>query len=501
MNFDPVLLGPRMGPMKAAGLWPDETINGRLERALKNCPSKVAVVAYRDGYDEPIRLTYLEIDARAESVARSLVALGVGSGDVVSFQLPNWWEFMALALACARIGAVANPLMPIFRQHELKFMLNFGESKVFVVPKRYRGFDYEEMARGMLPDLPLLKQLVVVGGEGEDSFDRQLMRNDLPPLSGPALAPDDVMLLMYTSGTTGEPKGVMHTSNTLFSNLHAFAERLELDGSEVILGFSPMAHLTGFGYLATLPIFLNATAALQDVWDPKRALYIARAEKATFTLAATTFLSDMCLAAENGEEISPTFTKCGCAGAPIPPVLIERANKLGLRVCSIWGMTENGAVTITEPARALEKSSCSDGRPVAGMEVKVVEPDGKEAPRGEVGELLVRGASLFGGYLKRPQHNNTDAEGWFDTGDLAFMDADGYIRITGRSKDVVIRGGENVPVVEMENILYRHPSIASVAVVGFPDKRFGERVCAFVTLKVGCRFTFGDMTAYLTACR
>lgn len=498
MNFDPVLLGPRMGQMKAAGLWPDETINGRLARALKNCPSKVAVVAYRDGYDEPIRLTYLEIDARAESVARSLVALGVGSGDVVSFQLPNWWEFMALALACARIGAVANPLMPIFRQHELKFMLNFGESKVFVVPKRYRGFDYEEMARGMLPDLPLLKQLVVVGGEGEDGFDRQLMRNDLPPLSGPALAPDDVMLLMYTSGTTGEPKGVMHTSNTLFSNLHAFAERLELDGSEVILGFSPMAHLTGFGYLATLPIFLNATAALQDVWDPKRALYIARAEKATFTLAATTFLSDMCLAAENGEEISPTFTKCGCAGAPIPPVLIERANKLGLRVCSIWGMTENGAVTITEPACALEKSSCSDGRPVAGMEVKVVEPDGKEAPRGEVGELLVRGASLFGGYLKRPQHNNTDAEGWFDTGDLAFMDADGYIRITGRSKDVVIRGGENVPVVEMENILYRHPSIASVAVVGFPDKRFGERVCAFVTLKVGCRFTFEDMTAYLT---
>lgn len=498
MNFDPVLLGPRMEPMKAAGLWPDETINDRLERALKNCPNKVAVVAYRDGYDEPVRLTYLELDARAERVARSLVALGVGRGDVVSFQLPNWWEFIALALACARIGAVANPLMPIFRQHELKFMLNFGESKVFVVPKTYRGFDYEEMARGMLPDLPLLKQLVVVGGEGEDGFDSRLMRNDLLPLSGTALAPDDVMLLMYTSGTTGEPKGVMHTSNTLFSNLYAFAERLELDESEVILGFSPMAHLTGFGYLATLPIFLNAITALQDVWDPKRALHIARAEKATFTLAATTFLSDMCLAAENGEDISPTFTKCGCAGAPIPPVLIERANKLGLRVCSIWGMTENGAVTITEPARALEKSSCSDGRPVVGMEVKVVEPNGKEVPRGEVGELLVRGASLFGGYLKRPQHNNTDAQGWFDTGDLAFMDADGYIRIAGRSKDVVIRGGENVPVVEMENILYRHPSIASVAVVGFPDKRFGERACAFVTLKAGCRFTFEDMTAYLT---
>lgn len=499
MEFDPVLLAARLGPMKSRGLWRDETINPHLKRAVELCPEKTAVIAYRHDREQPVRLSYRELDARVEKVARSLAALGVGAKDVVSFQLPNWWEFVVLALACARIGAVANPVMPIFRQHELNFMLNFGESKVFVVPKTYRGFDYEAMARGMLSGLPHLQHLVVVDGSGPDSFEAKLLRDDAPPLSGPALAPDDVMLLMYTSGTTGEPKGVMHTSNTLFSNLHAYIERMELSPGEVILGASPMAHLTGYGYLATLPVILNATTVLQDLWEPKRALQIIRDEGVTFSMASATFVADLCNAVEAGEQTSPKFNKFNCAGAPIPPVLIERAQRLmGLSICSAWGMTENGAVTVTEPARAGEKSGISDGRPLPGVEIKVVDVNGVSLAPGEVGELLLRACSNFAGYLKRPQLNNVDAEGWFDTGDLAFIDAEGYLRIAGRSKDVVIRGGENIPVVEIENLLYKHPAIASAAVVGYPDKRFGERVCAFVALKQGCSFTFEDMTAYFT---
>lgn len=498
MNFDPVLLAARLGPMKANGMWRDQTIDVFFQRALRQFPDKIAMVAYRDGRDEPVRLSYSELDARVDRVARALAALGVGRGDVVTYQLPNWWEFVVLAFACTRIGAVSNPVMPIFRQHELKYILNFGESKIFIVPKTYRGFDYEAMARGMLADLPHLKHLVIVDGDGADSFTTRLMRADTPPLKAAGIGPDDVMLLMYTSGTTGEPKGVMHTSNTLFSNLHAYAERMELKDSEIILGASPLAHLTGYGYLATLPVILNATTVLQDVWDAKRALQIVRAENVTFSMASAIFVADLCAAAEKGEKSAPTFTKFNCAGAPIPPVLIERADKLlGLRICSAWGMTENGAVTVTEPARCFEKSGCSDGRPLPGMEVKVVGAGGLPLPTGEVGELLVRGASLFAGYLKRPQLNATDADGWFDTGDLARLDAEGYVRIAGRSKDVVIRGGENIPVVDIENLLYKHPSIGAVAVVGFPDKRFGERVCAFVTVKPGSSFTFEDMTAYL----
>ncbi|WP_332672345.1 cyclohexanecarboxylate-CoA ligase [Aromatoleum sp.] len=498
MNFDPVLLTSRLGPMKTAGWWRDETIDVYFRRALRNCPDKPAVVAYRDGKAEPVRLTYHELDERTDRIARGLAALGVAHGDLVTFQLPNCWQFIALSLACARLGAAANPVMPIFRQHELTYMLSFGESKVFVVPKTFRKFDYETMARELQPKLPLLKQVVVIDGDGEDSFDRLLMRDDTPPLSGPGLAPDDVALLMYTSGTTGEPKGVMHTSNTLFSNLHAYIERMELGSSDVILGASPMAHLTGYGYLAMLPLILNSTTVLQEIWDPARALEIVRDEGITFSMASTAFISDMCAAVEAGAPVSPQFTKFNCAGAPIPPVVIARANELmGLRVCSAWGMTECGAVTVTEPARALEKSGESDGRPLPGIEVRIAEADGAPLPHGETGRLLIRGASLFAGYLKRPQLNATDAEGWFDTGDLAFQDAEGYIRISGRSKDIVIRGGENIPVVEIENLLYQHPAITTVAVVGYPDRRLGERVCAFVSLKPGFTVTFADLTAYL----
>lgn len=497
MKFDPVLIYPRMEEMKKQGLWRDETIELYMKRALERYPNKNAVISYRDGHAESVRLSYRELDARVDRIARALVSLGVARSDVVSFQIPNSWQFIALALACARIGAVANPVMPIFREHELNFMLNFGESKVFIVPKTYRGFDYEQMARGMLPGLPHLLQLVVVDGEGDDSFDRVLLRDDTPPLTEPGIGPDDVLLLMYTSGTTGEPKGVMHTSNTLFSNLHAYIKTMELSADDIILGASPMAHLTGYGYLAMLPLVLNSTTVLQDIWEPKRALEIAAKEGVTFSMASATFIADMCNAVEAGVPPAPRFNKFSCAGAPIPPVVIERADKLlGMRVCSAWGMTENGAITITEPARALEKSGVSDGRPVPGIEVKVVDENGNMLPVGQVGDLLVRGASLFAGYLKRPHLNSTDKHGWFNTGDRAFLDDEGYIRIAGRTKDLVIRGGENIPVVEIENLLYKHPSIATVAVVGYPDARLGERVCAFVTLKPGKTFSFAEMVAY-----
>lgn len=498
MQFDPVLLAPRMAAMKAAGWWRDETINHFFDRALQQCPDKLAVVAYAQGCEQPLRLSYQALDARVARIAGNLLRLGVGRQDVVTFQLPNCWEFVALSLACARIGAVANPVMPIFRQHELKFMLNFGESKIFVVPRLFRGFDYPAMAQGMRAELPHLQHVLVVGGEGEDSFDASLLAPAALAPHGPGIGADDVLLLMYTSGTTGEPKGVMHTSNTLFANLHAYIERMALGPEDVVLGASPMAHLTGYGYLAMLPILLSATTVLQDIWDARRALQIVRSEGVTFSMASTPFVADLCNAVEAGEATSPRFATFCCAGAPIPPVMIERAHQvLGMRLCSAWGMTENGAVTVTGPAQALDKSGVSDGCPLPGMEVKVVDSQGQCAPAGESGALLVRGASLFAGYLKRPQLNGVSADGWFDTGDVACVDADGYIRITGRTKDVVIRGGENIPVVEIENLLYQHPAIATVAIVGYPDKRLGERVCAFVSLNPGMHFSFDDMVAYL----
>lgn len=506
MNFDPVLIAPRLAAMKQAGLWKDQTVLHAMAQALRSCPDKTAVVAYRSDRPAPVRLSYRELDARAARIAASLKAMGVGHADVVSFQLPNWWEFIALSLACARLGAVANPVMPIFRQRELKFMLDFGDAKVLVVPKLYKGFDHEAMARELLPQLTCTPKLVVVDGTGPDSFEQALLGSSAParaeelaPGSEPTLTADDVLLLMYTSGTTGEPKGVMHTSNTLFANLRAFIQAYALGQQDVILGASPMAHLTGFGYLAMIPLLLNATTVLQDIWEPRQALELIRDEGITFSMASSPFVADLCAAAEAGGPVSPAFANFCCAGAPIPPVLIDRAHKvLGLHVSSAWGMTECGAVTVTEPARALQKSGSTDGRPLPGIELKVVDHDGTALPTGQTGKLFVRGASLFGGYLKRAHLNATDADGWFDTGDLAFLDTEGYVRINGRSKDIIIRGGENIPVMEIENLLYKHPAVAMVAIVGYPDARLGERACAFIATKPGMDFSIDDMSRYLT---
>jgi cyclohexanecarboxylate-CoA ligase len=254
----------------------------------------------------------------------------------------------------------------------------------------------------------------------------------------------------------------------------------------------------GDGYLAMIPLVLNSTTVLQDVWDANRALELATKEGVTFSMASSVFVADMCDATAAGAPVSPAFNKFCCAGAPIPPVVVDRARELmGLTVCSAWGMTENGAVTITEPGRALTKSGVSDGRPVPGMEVRTVDSAGAAAPTGTTGALHVRGASLFGGYLKRPELNATDADGWFDTGDLAFLDSEGYIRIDGRSKDIIIRGGENIPVVEIENLLYQHPSIDVAAIVGYPDERMGEKCCAVLVLKPDTTFTMSDMSTYL----
>ena len=259
-----------------------------------------------------------------------------------------------------------------------------------------------------------------------------------------------------------------------------------------------MAHQSGFLYGLLMPVILRTTVVLQDIWNGKRAAELIDEEGATFTFASTPFLSDLTDAVEQGCGKVASLRFFVAAGAPIPRVLVERATKtLGATVISAWGMTENGAVTTTQPGDPNEKAFFTDGRALPGMEVKVVAADGSLLPPGEEGLLKVRGCSNFVGYLRRPQLYNHDAEGWFDTGDLARADADGYIRITGRAKDIIIRGGENIPVIEIEGLLFRHPAVQSVAIVGMPDARLGERACVFVVPKSGQRFSFDDMIRFM----
>jgi cyclohexanecarboxylate-CoA ligase len=357
----------------------------------------------------------------------------------------------------------------------------------------------------MQPNLPALKQVVVLGGSQTNSFHSLL--------SGPAWenepdaaqiltrrrpVPDDVTQLIYTSGTTGEPKGVMHTANTLMANIVPYAQRLKLGADDVVLMASPMAHQTGFMYGLIMPILLRASAVLQDVWEPKRAVDLVREYGCSFTMASTPFLADLArTVTETGHDV-PTLRTFLCAGAPIPGPLVEQARKaMGTKIVSAWGMTENGAVTLIELDDDDTLACTTDGTPLPGVQIKVVDVDGSTLPTGQAGKLLVRACSNFGGYLKRPQLNGTDTEGWFDTGDLARIDARGYVRITGRSKDVIIRGGENIPVVEIEALLYRHPAIAMAAIVAYPDERLGERACAMVVCKPGQSLDLPGLVAYL----
>ena len=505
MEFDAVLLAPRRAESKARGYWHDRTINDYLEACLDACPDKVALTAIRLDTRDERRFTYLELAALADRVAVGLSRLGVGRNDVVAMQLPNWWQFSLLYLACSRIGAVVNPLMPIFRERELSFMLRHGEAKLLIVPKTFRNFDHEAMARALQPTLTSLKRIVVVGGDGKDDFETLLTTPEWEKQTDAAAiltqnrpGPDDITQLIYTSGTTGEPKGVMHSANTLMANIIPYAERLRLDSSDTILMASPMAHQTGFMYGLLMPIMLKASAVLQDAWDPAKAADLIRRENVTFTMASTPFLTDLTRTVAESAQPVPSLRIFLCAGAPIPGPLVEQAQAgLGAKIISAWGMTENGAVTLIKPDDDDKLAASTDGCALPGVEVKIVDAEGKALPFGQIGKLIVRACSNFGGYLKRPQWNGTDADGWLDTGDLAHMDANGYIRISGRSKDVIIRGGENIPVVEIEALLYKHPAVAQVAIVAYLDERLGERACAVIVPKTGKTIDFATMVDFL----
>jgi len=486
---------------REAGYWLDKSVDQLLTEAVAKTPDKVSIVADRADREQAVRLTFRELESRANRAATSLLRLGVGRGDIVTVQLPNWWEFVVTAFACSKIGAVMNPVMPILRERELVYILNFCKAKVFIVPKTYRGFDYAAMAQGMRGDLPDLQHVIIVDGDGPDSFERALLASD-PGKLPPGLAPDDMSVLMFTSGTTGEPKGVMHTSNSLIACCKALTGRFGLDSSDVMLVASPVGHMTGYAAIVLLSVYLGGTMILQDVWEAKHGVSLMAREGVTYTAASTPFLGDICEAVKAGAPHPKDLRSFLCGGAPIPSVLIERAaNELGLKVCSLWGMTEILSGTLTEPSRAGEKSATTDGRAQDGMEVRIVDLDGRPLPAGQSGRLLVRGAQMFKGYYKRPELHTFDSEGWFDSGDLAYMDEDGYIRISGRVKDILIRGGENVPVVEVENLLYKHPAVAAVALVGFPDARLGERGCAFIVPRPGSTIDLAAVQAYLSDCK
>lgn len=506
MDFDAVLIPTRKEAMLKQGHWLNQTILDFLRSAVEKNPDKTALVSFKVENQTEQTFSYQQLWDMTNKIALGLKQLGIEKNDVVSCQLPNWWEFTLLYLACSRIGAVLNPLMPIFRERELEFMLKHGESKVFVVPKTFRNFSHEQLANQLHNKLDTLQHVVVVNSEGENNFDRLLLNHGLEQnaaavvaLDGLESGPDDITQLIFTSGTTGEPKGVMHTANTLFSNIVPYAERLHLTENDVVLMASPMAHQTGFMYGLMMPIQLNTKVVLQDVWDVSKAVDLIHQHQVNFTMASTPFLNDLSNTVAEQHDKVDSLKIFLCAGAPIPGPLVQKAREiLGVKVISAWGMTECGAVTTTCPEDDDERSFNTDGIALPGVDVKIVDKTGQTKPVNESGRLMIRACSGFGGYLKRAHLNDIDADGWFDTGDIAYQDEKGYIRICGRKKDVIIRGGENIPVAEIESLLYKHPNVAVVALVAYADERLGERACAIIKLKDQAQsLSFNELVDFL----
>jgi len=496
-------ISERIEHEKTRGFWPEKTIEDYFRRQLEQTPHAVAIYEHRADRGDVENITYAELDARVANIAANLARLGVGKGDAVSFQLPNWWEFVAIHMACVRIGAISNPLMPIFRQRELSFMIANVEARVLIVPESFKNFDHQALGRELLEEIGCLSHLFVVGGQGDDSFEQCLLAaGEAPSSSIPAkplsaLEPNDLMQVLYTSGTTGQPKGVMHTSNTLFSSIVEFSKEIGLNTGDTIFMPSPLAHQTGFCYGIMMAAYHGGALVITDVWDPVIALELMEKYSVAYTFAATPFLSDLTNAQSEQQCNLSGFRMFVTAGAPISPALVVKAREiLKTNIMAGWGMTEVGMATVTPRDGA--RIEDSDGKAIAGSEVRVIDENGALSTYGVEGRLQYRGSVCCIGYYKRPDLQAVDEDGWLETGDNAFQDEKGFIRITGRSKDIIIRGGENIPVVEVENLVLGMKEVSEAALVAMPDKRLNEKGCLFISLSGTQKLELEQVCSHLT---
>lgn len=506
MTFETILTPQLVELYTSAGYWIDRTITDYLDEWAEHTPDKVAFI------DPRRQITYGELQAEVDHVALGLLELGISPGDVISFQLPNWIEWVVLHYAATRVGAISNPLIPIYRAREVDFMVRLAESKMIVVPSTFRDFDHVDMIDQLRGDWPALEHVLVVDGkpgQGTSSWEDFVAtpwgeRRDRAELTALRPDPNDVTLLIFTSGTTGEPKGVMHSHNTVVAANDALPDRLGITSETVFHMASTLAHLTGFLYGARLNVQNGATCVLQDVWNNEEFARLVEKHGISYTSGATPFLHDMLGAPNLADHDLSSLTRFCCMGAPIPRAIVREAKEKlpNTVVLGGWGQTENGLVTLGIPGDPEEKIIETDGYPWPGMEIRTLDADGAPVAPGEEGSLQVRGPFLFIGYAKRIEMTRDLFEdGWFDTGDLAKIDDEGYVRLSGRTKDVIIRGGENIPVAYVENVLYENPKLQSVAVIGIPDPRLQERACACVILgpDAGGEFTFEEMTDFLAA--
>lgn len=477
---------------------PGATLFDAFEKALANTPDKTLVVAGEK------RWSYREVGERVEALAANLAALGIGHGDAISLQLPNWAEFMVIHLAATRLGAITNPLLPIYRAKELGYILGFAKTKMVFIPGEFRRFDYPEMYRELAKSLPDLRHVCVVGGGCPDDmtdFETLLRAESAPPAPRRQFDGGDVSALIFTSGTESNPKGVLHSHDTMMFGNHAVTQSLGLTSEEIIWAASPIGHATGLEWSVRLSVFLGATVVMQEVWDVPTAIDLIERERCTFTTAATPFAA--MLAEEPGvtERDLSSFRIFLCGGAAIPSTLgATMRERVGCTLMPLWGMSECFIATLCGVDDTPEHLFGTDGRAMPGTEMAIFDATRtRRLPPGEEGEIATRGPHVCLGYFNDPVRTaeTFSPEGWLFSNDLGTMDQDGYIRVVGRIKDIINRGGLKISAGEVEDLLIRHPGVKAVALVGVPDVKLGEKSCACVVPKPGAAVSLGDLVGML----
>ena len=474
--------------------WSNRHLSSLLRRAAAGSPDKLAVV------DGSVRLTYRELNHLADAVTDALAGAGIESGDVVSWQLPNWWEAVVIHHGIIGLGAISNPLLTILRERELSYMLRNSGSRLLFAPSTFRGVDHASMLSKLRAGLPDLESVVIVrpGDDEVPSFTDFINGRSAPPPVVRASRATDATLLLYTSGTEANPKGALHSHNTLDYEIRTIVENFDLSSEDVVFMPSPLPHITGVCYGIHLPVMLQAPVVLQDVWDAKRGLDLIESEGCSFTVAATPFLRMLCEEPSlSGRDLS-AFRNFACGGADVSPSLVRSASeRLGLPVVRVYGSTEFPTLSCGRPSDPLDRRAETDGYLLGRAEVRCIDEEGLDLPAGCVGELLVRGPELFLGYLDPEITARSMIDGWFSTGDLGTIEPDGAVVIRGRKKDIIIRGGENISAKEVEDLLLQNPDLQEVAVVASPDPVMVERVCAFVVARHGSSPSLPDIVAEL----
>ncbi|MGE4239172.1 AMP-binding protein [Ramlibacter sp.] len=485
--------GDRAERWRREGRWPDLTLGELAKRRAEESPRRTALVDGREYsfatfYDDGVRL------------ASALLARGLKPGDVVSFQLPNWYEGCVVCLAAALAGLVANPLVPIYREAELKYMLANSRSRLVFIPAIFRGFDYRAMIRRVREEIGTDFEVVCLRGDAQEftawSDIASAERAALPDVS-----PDDPALVLYTSGSSGRAKGVLHTHNTLLASIDDSIVYFSEGPEDVNLVVSPITHITGFGQAFLLPITVGLHSVLVDVWEPAAAMKAMIERGVTIMNGATPFLAALAKqAAMEGTNV-PKFRRYICGGAQVPPGLIFSASEqfTNAVVHRVYGSTELGCVTAgTRDRGEVELGANTDGR-LGRTAVRIVDPvTGVDLPLGSEGEIVALGPQMCIGYIDPADNANAlDEQGFFRTGDLGRMERECLV-ITGRKKDLIIRNGENISPLEIEEALAGHPDIRDVAVVAMPSEKTGECACAFIVARGDRRLALADIAAFMT---